>query len=126
MKIKPCPYCGSECNKANQGGYYILCGGSRCTYVSGAKPTEAEAIEAHNRISELAHARVEPVHDRTCGNCMGYVYGDAKKGFNDWHPGSCNIEDVSDELPYDKEAPDWCPLHKGPVVLMLGEGVTND
>jgi hypothetical protein len=68
--------------------------------------------------------QIEPA--TTCGECLGYRFGkdlprnevDVEKG-QYWRPGSCEIEDVSDELPYDAVPPDWCPLRKNPVLIVL-------
>jgi hypothetical protein len=75
---------------------------------------------------EKASYRVEPAS--VCGDCMGYEYGKSlprDKAAPDkgryWYPGSCNIEDVSDELPHDAPPPKWCPLRTAPVLIVLKE-----
>jgi hypothetical protein len=70
--------------------------------------------------------QIEPAS--TCGECMGYAYGkdlpreeiDVGRG-RYWYPGTCEIEDVCDELEVDQIPPDWCPLRKNPVLIVLKE-----
>jgi hypothetical protein len=49
---------------------------------------------------------------------MGYEYGENIVA-DRWHPGKCGIEDVSDPLEVDQIPPDWCPLRKNPVLIVL-------
>lgn len=68
--IKPCPYCHDDCGPwvdtwcvNSLPVYQITC--TNCFAKGPSVDDKAEAIEAHNRLSDLAHARVQLVHDRT-------------------------------------------------------------
>ena len=56
-KIKPCPFCGGECGTfkswTGDGCHVVECKSDdrKCTYDTPWRPTEAEAIAAHNRVA---------------------------------------------------------------------------
>jgi hypothetical protein len=75
--------------------------------------------EENERLRELVKESFQVEPATTCGDCMGYEYGKDLPDYSGFYPGKCNIEDVSDELPYDAVPPDWCPLRKNPVLIVL-------
>ncbi len=55
QKIAKCPECGGRCWTTISGTFndwQVACETLACRYISGAKPTESEAIAAHNTVSD--------------------------------------------------------------------------
>ena len=54
-QIEICPFCGSEAGVSigdyEKNTYSVFC--TKCTYVSGERKTQAEAIEAHNKTARF-------------------------------------------------------------------------
>ena len=74
-KIEPCPFCKGECEAMTErpfDDFYVVCQTEKCEYISGDKPTEAEAIAAHNKVSR-ANAIADDLL-ATCRNTLASLH----------------------------------------------------
>jgi len=84
--VKPCPFCGWTCavSNCNTGRAFVYCRSSECEYQSGLCDSPADAILAHNKLSDARYMEENNLLPRMHTKFKAVAADMASNVYQDW------------------------------------------